>query len=72
MDGKIMTAYPMDDDTLRQMESKFSERMGAPVKLTQIVDPTIKAGFVVTIGYHRFDHSVGAMLNDMKRHLLQN
>lgn len=72
MDGKIITAYPMDDDTLRQIESKFSERMGMPVKLTQVVDSTLKAGFTVTIGYHCFDHSAGAMLGDMKRHLLQN
>lgn len=72
MDGKIQTAYPMDDATLRAIEDKFSQRMGAPVRLTQIVDPTLKAGFVVTIGFRRFDHSAGAMLKDMKRHLLQN
>lgn len=72
MEGKIQTAYAMDDATVHAIEEKFSQRMGAPVRLTQIVDPALKAGFIVTIGYRRFDHSAGALLRDMKRHLLQN
>lgn len=72
MEGKILTAYAMDDATVRAIEEKFSQRMGEPVRLTQSVEPTLKAGFIVTIGYRRFDHSAGAMLKDMKRHLLQN
>jgi F-type H+-transporting ATPase subunit delta len=72
MDGKIVSAYPLDEATVKTIAEKFSARMGAPVVLKQEVDPSIVAGFIVTIGYHRFDFSAKARLKEMMRHMLNN
>lgn len=70
MEGKIYTAYPMDADTVLQIAGKFTERMGQPVTLSQVVDKKLLAGFVVRIGFMRFDYSAGARLKEMMRHML--
>jgi F0F1-type ATP synthase delta subunit len=70
MEGKIYTAYPMDADTVSQIAGKFTERMGQKVALTQVVDKRLLAGFVVRIGFLRFDYSAGAKLKEMMRHML--
>jgi F0F1-type ATP synthase delta subunit len=70
MDGKIYTAYPIDDGDVRRIAEKFTEKMGEPVTLSQVVDRRVLAGFVVRIGFLRFDYSAGAKLKEMMRHML--
>jgi F0F1-type ATP synthase delta subunit len=70
MDGKIYTAYPMDADTVLKIAGKFTERMGSPVTLKQVVDKRLIAGFIVRIGFLRFDYSAGARLKEMMRRML--
>jgi F0F1-type ATP synthase delta subunit len=70
MDGKIYTAYPMDDGTVLEIAAKFSEKLGKAVALAQVVDSRLLAGFVVRIGFLRFDYSAGARLKEMMRHML--
>lgn len=72
MDGKIVSAYALDEAAVRTITEKFTIRMGTPVVLQQEVDPSIVAGFIVTIGYHRFDFSAKARLKEMMRHMLNN
>lgn len=72
MDGKIVSAYPLDEETVQKIAEKFTVRMSAPVKLKQELDPSVVAGFIVTIGYHRFDYSAKARLKEMMRHMLGN
>lgn len=70
MEGKVYTAYPMDAQTVRGIESKFSERMEEPVTLKAELDRSLIAGFVVQIGFLRFDYSARTRLNEMTRHML--
>ena len=70
MDGKIYTAYPIADDDVHRIAKKFTEKMGEPVTLSQVVDNRLLAGFVVRIGFLRFDYSTGARLKVMMRHML--
>jgi F0F1-type ATP synthase delta subunit len=70
MEGKIYTAYALEPGEIAGIEAKFTEKLGGPVKLTQVVDNRLLAGFVVRIGFLRFDYSVGARLKEMKRHML--
>jgi F0F1-type ATP synthase delta subunit len=71
MDGKIYTAYAMDADTVLKIAEKFEEKMGAPVNLKQEMDKSLIAGFVVQIGFMRFDYSSKARLKEMMRHMLE-
>jgi F0F1-type ATP synthase delta subunit len=70
MEGTIYTAYPMDEDTVLQIARKFTEKLGKPVTLKQVADKRIIAGFIVRIGFLRFDYSAGARLKEMMRHML--
>lgn len=70
MNGKITTAFPMDADTVLRIAEKFTERMEAPVTLKQEVDKALIAGFIVQIGFLRFDYSARARLKEMMRHML--
>lgn len=70
MEGKLYSAYPLDAETVRGIEVKFTERMEAPVMLKAEVDKSLIAGFVVQIGFLRFDYSARARLKEMMRHML--
>ncbi len=72
MTGRLFSAYAMDENTVAQIAAKFTEHMGEPVELTPVVDPALVAGFVVQIGFLRFDHSAKAALKEMTRHLHVN
>lgn len=70
MEGKLYTAYPLDAEAVRGIEQKFSARMEAPVMLKPEVDKSLIAGFVVQIGFLRFDYSARARVKEMMRHML--
>ncbi len=70
MDGKLSTAFAMDEQTVAQIAEKFTERMGTQIHLRQEVDPSIIAGFVVQIGFLRFDYSARARLKELTSHML--
>jgi F0F1-type ATP synthase delta subunit len=70
MDGRIYTAYPMDSGAVAGIAGKFTDKMGTAVTLTQVVDRSLIAGFVVRIGFLRFDYSARARLKEMMRHML--
>ncbi len=70
MEGKILSAYPLDDFTVRGIEAKFTERLEEPVTLKQEIDQSLIAGFIVQIGFLRFDYSARARLKEMTRHML--
>lgn len=70
MDGRIYSAYPMDADTVAKIAAKFTESLGKPVALKPYVDAKLIAGFVVQIGFLRFDYSAGARLKEMMTHML--
>jgi F-type H+-transporting ATPase subunit delta len=72
MDGKIYTAYPMDAEAVQGIADKFTERMGSPVRLKQELDASLIAGFIVQIGFLRFDYSARARLKEMTRHMLED
>lgn len=69
MNGKITTAFPMDADTVLQIAEKFTGRMETNVTLKQEVDKSLIAGFIVQIGFLRFDYSAKARLKEMMRHM---
>lgn len=72
MDGLLITASPLDDKDARAIEEKFTKHIGQDVKLRVEVDHSLIAGFIVTIRHHRYDYSLKAQLQEMKKHLLDD
>jgi F0F1-type ATP synthase delta subunit len=72
MDGRIISAYPLQEDVVLRIAEKFANRMGIPVHLKQEIDSSVCAGFIVTIGYHRYDYSAKAKLKELMQHMLNN
>jgi F0F1-type ATP synthase delta subunit len=70
MEGSVYTAFPLSAEDMAGIEAKFTERLGKPVKLKQVVDGRLLAGFIVRIGFLRFDYSARARLKEMMRHML--
>lgn len=70
MEGKLISAHPVDDETLHRIEERFSRYFGQPVHLQVELDRALIAGFVVTINHLRFDYSVRTKLGAMKKYLL--
>ena len=72
MDGLIISAVKMDDDTIIKIEDKFSLKLGETIKLHMEVDPSLMCGFIVTINHHRYDYSARTKLLEMKKYLLKD
>lgn len=72
MEGRLYSAYPMDAETTGRIAEKFTQRMETPVSLKQEVDKSLIAGFVVQIGFLRFDYSARARLKEMMKHMLSD
>ena len=70
MDGKLTTAFALDEQTVAQIAEKFTERMGTQIRLRMEVDTSLIAGFVVQIGFLRFDYSARARLKEMASYML--
>jgi F0F1-type ATP synthase delta subunit len=70
MEGKLYTAYPMDGETVAGIEKQFTEKLETPVSLKMEVDNSLIAGFVVQVGFLRFDYSARARLREMMNHML--
>ena len=72
MDGLLITASPLDDHEVRAIEEKFSKHIGKDVTFRVEVDRSLIGGFIATIRHHRYDYSLKAQLQEMKKHLLDD
>lgn len=71
MDGLLISAFKLDDNTIKQLEDKFSEKVGEKVKLKMEVDPSLIGGFIVSIRHHRYDYSIKNSLKEMKDYMVE-
>lgn len=72
MEGLLITAFKLDDDTVKKIEEKFSKQVRANVELKQEVDRSLVGGFVVHLRNHLYDYSIKRRLDDMKKYLLSD
>ncbi|MDD3244093.1 MAG: F0F1 ATP synthase subunit delta [Eubacteriales bacterium] len=70
MEGRLISAHPIDEEVLHRIEERFSRYFGKQVSLTPELDRALIAGFVVTVNHLRFDYSVRTKLSEMKKFLL--
>ncbi|MEX1376949.1 MAG: F0F1 ATP synthase subunit delta [Eubacteriales bacterium] len=71
MEGLLISAFKLDKDTIKQLEEKFSEKVGEQVKLKLVVDPSLIGGFIVSIRHHRYDYSIKNSLKEMKDYMVE-
>ena len=63
--AEVVSAHPLTDEQLMQLEHKLRAREGRTVKLKSRVDPDLLGGLVVTIGSKRIDGSIRTRLNSL-------
>ncbi|MBC7158617.1 MAG: F0F1 ATP synthase subunit delta [Porphyrobacter sp.] len=63
--AQVVSAHPLSDGQLAQLEQKLRAREGRTVKLSTSVDPDLLGGLVVTIGSRRIDSSIRTRLNSL-------
>jgi len=70
--GSVRTAFPLSDEMMEQIESRFSALAGKNINLVFHLDPALIGGIVVTIGDRVYDGSVLHYLHNMKEHMLKD
>lgn len=70
MEGLLITAYTMSDETIQKITDKFSDQIGQSIEFKVEVDPSLIGGFVASIRHHRYDYSIKYKLREMKKFLV--
>jgi len=63
--AEVVSAHPLTDEQIGQLEQKLRAREGRTVKLRTRVDRDLLGGLVVTIGSRRIDSSIRTRLNSL-------
>jgi F-type H+-transporting ATPase subunit delta len=63
--AEVVSAHPLTDEQVGQLEQKLRAREGRTVKLRTRVDRDLLGGLVVTIGSRRIDSSIRTRLNSL-------
>lgn len=71
MDGEILSAFTLPEDTVMEIEKRFSDMMGERVKLTLKIEPNLIGGITVTIGDKVYDGSIRNQLNRLEKYIVQ-
>lgn len=72
MEGEILSAFTLPEDTVKKIEKRFSNIMGERVKLTLKVEPDLIGGITVIIGDKVFDGSIRNQLNRLEKYIVQD
>ncbi|HTG66459.1 MAG TPA: ATP synthase F1 subunit delta [Flavobacterium sp.] len=67
--AKVTTAFPMDADLEAKVLAKIATLTDKKVTITNVVDPAIIGGFILTIGDKQYNASIANRLQVLKREL---
>lgn len=68
----VVTAVPIDDARRAALAAALSKAMGADVRMTATVDPSILGGVVARVGGFVFDGSVARQLERLRERLVRD
>lgn len=68
-EGILYTAFSLEEEEVRSIETAFSARLGARVCLKTVLDPHLLGGVKVAIDGKVFDGSVKNRLQELRAHL---
>ena len=71
IEGTVISAIPMSDDKVKQLEENLSKKYNKNVTLENKVDETILGGVIVRLGNTQIDGSVKSRLDNIKDQLSQ-
>ena len=66
----VTTAVPLDKVLEEQVLQKAAELSPLKIELKNIVDPTIKGGFILRVGDLQYNASVAERMKTLKRELI--
>ena len=69
--GEIITAYPVDMDTLENIKATVEKKLGKKVEFEVKQDPSIIGGVVIKAGSYILDASIKNYLQKLKQQLTQ-
>lgn len=67
--ANLTTAAQLDAQLIKQLRSKFEEKINATLEMTNHVNPELIGGFIFTIDGQQYDASVASKLNAIKKQL---
>ena len=67
----VRSAESLSEEEMNKLRSKLQSETGLIVELTNIVDPSLIAGFVIQVGDIRLNNSIAGKLNRLERHFQQ-
>ena len=70
--GRVETAFPIEEDGIRKLETHFSHMLHRDVRLSPILEPSLIGGIIVVIGDWVYDGSIRGQLNKVKEHILND
>ncbi|NDW19379.1 F0F1 ATP synthase subunit delta [Dysgonomonas sp. 216] len=68
--GKLVTAYPVNDEVISKMKNFLSTGKSDILEFESVIDPDIDGGFILYIDTFRLDASVATQLRNIKRQLI--
>ncbi|WAW15071.1 F0F1 ATP synthase subunit delta [Peptostreptococcus equinus] len=68
-EGVVITAIPLSEDKISELEHKLSAKYNKNIKLTNKIDESIIGGALVKIGNEEIDGTVKSRLDDLKSDL---
>lgn len=71
IEGTVISAIPISDDKVKQLEENLSKKYNKNVTLENKVDETILGGVIVRLGNTQIDGSVKSRLDNIKDQLSQ-
>lgn len=69
--GKLITAWPVDEETENRMKQLIVNRTHGTVDFNVKVDPEIEGGFILEIGTYRLDASVATQFRRVKQQFIE-
>ena len=71
VEGTVHSAVPLTDEQLALLEATFSKKLKQEVRLAQVVDPALIAGYKVEIKSHLYDDTVALQIKNLRASLEQ-
>lgn len=69
--AKLTVAYPMDKTSLERIKNAAEEIFQSKLRWQVVTDPSLIAGFKITVGHSSFDNSIKARVDALMLHLAQ-
>lgn len=70
-EGEVITAIPLNNEQILELEEKLSAKYNKKIKLTNKIDENILGGVLIKLGNEEIDGTVKSRLIDLKETLSQ-